>query len=133
MAKAVSTTYCAPLSLAISWRRFFESFLAASLLAEEPMSEHDDGPKCAKCGKPVGPEERASHSVMTRKGAQVFHDVCAEAADARVAFHEKHLMENVVAAARTVDAWLRSQEKGAHAAHLRDALKELDDYRAGKS
>ena len=30
MAKAVSTTYCAPLSLAISWRRFFESFLAAS-------------------------------------------------------------------------------------------------------
>ena len=97
------------------------------------MSEHDDLPKCARCGKPVGPEERASHTVMTGKGAKVFHDVCAEAADTRVAFHEKRLMENVVSAARTVDAWLWSQEKGAHAAHLRDALKELDDYRAGKS
>jgi hypothetical protein len=97
------------------------------------MSEHDDPPKCARCGKPVGPEERASHAVMTGLGAKVFHDVCAEAADARIAFHEKRLMENVVSAARTVDAWLRSQEKGAHVANLRDALKELDDYRAGKS
>ena len=97
------------------------------------MSEHDDLPKCARCGKPVGPEERASHTVMTGKGAQLFHDVCAEAADARVAFHEKRLMENVVSAARTVDAWLGSQEKGAHAAPLHDALKELDDYRTRKS
>ena len=96
------------------------------------MSEHDDQPRCAGCGKPVGPEEGASHTVVTGKGAKVFHDVCAQAADARVAFHEKRLMENVVSAARTVDAWLGSQEKGAHAAQLRDALKELDDYRAGK-
>jgi len=96
------------------------------------MSEHDDQPKCAGCGKPVGPEERASHTVVTGKGAKVFHDVCAKAADARVAFHEKRLMENVVSAARTVDAWLWSEEKGARAGQLRDALKELDDYRAGK-
>ena len=96
------------------------------------MREHDEGSRCAKCGKPVDPEAQASHIVVTAKGAEIFHDACALAADARIAFHEKHLMENVVAAARTVDAWLRSQEKGAHAARLRDALKELDDYRAGR-
>ena len=96
------------------------------------MSEHGEESKCAKCGKPVHPEAQASHIVMTAKGAEVFHDACALAADARIAFHEKHLMENVVAAAREVDGWLRSQEKGTHASRLRDALKELDDYRAGK-
>jgi len=96
------------------------------------MSEHDEGSKCAKCGKPVDPEAQASHVVVTAKGAEVFHDACALAADARIAFHEKHLMENVVAAAREVDAWLRSQERGAGVAHLRNALKELNDYRAGK-
>ena len=90
------------------------------------MSEHGDPPKCARCGKPVGPEERASHTVVTGNGARVFHDVCAEAADARVAFHEKRLMEKVVLAARDVDA-------RAHGAHLREALKELDDYRAQES
>ena len=97
------------------------------------MSEHGDPPKCARCGKPVGPEERASHTVVTGKGAQVFHDVCAEAADARVVFHEKRLMEKVVVAAREADPWVRSQDNGAHAADLREALKELDDYRARES
>ena len=96
------------------------------------MGEHDERSKCAKCGKPVDPEAQASHVVVTAKGAEVFHDACALAADARIAFHEKHLMENVVAAAREVDARLRSQVRGADVAHLRDALKELDDYRAGK-
>jgi hypothetical protein len=89
------------------------------------MSERHGPPKCARCGEPVGPEERASHAVMTGNGARVFHDACAEAADARVAFHEKRLMENVVSASRKVDARLHT--------HLRDALQELDDYRAGKS
>ena len=52
----------------------------------------------------MDPEARASHIVVTAKGAEVFHDACALAADPRITFHEKHLMENVVAAAREVDA-----------------------------
>jgi hypothetical protein len=54
----------------------------------------------------VDPEAQASHIVVTAKGAKVFHDACALTADARIAFHEKDLMEDVVAAAREVDVSL---------------------------